>query len=191
MPKALYGISFKDTGSLLAVCSVEQRTLTADSAAAMLKELVGDQLRLSVGDPSGKQIQIKSEFLALDELKGPALPANVLADLYSYKVVIAQGGQLGDGTPKEVSNASGPTLDLVSLKLASKQVHVTMSLAEGALATPVYLVFQDQNPALQSTRAALADFDLTVGASLTAGTEYQFAIIKPNSPIVLASQKPA
>lgn len=191
MPKALYGISFKDTGSLLAVCSVEQRTLTKDSATQMLQDLVGDQLRLSVGDPSGKQIQIKTEFLALDEIKGSALPANVLADLYAYKVVVPTGGALGDGTPKEISNASGPTLDLTTLKLSPKQVQVKMSIAEGAVGTAVYLVFQDLDPSLQLTRASTTDFDLSVGASLSSGTEYQYAIIKPNSPIILASQKPS
>lgn len=69
MAAKFYALSFEDTGSIVSYCQLQQRDLSKTGAvAALLDELVGDELVLSLSLPGVPPIRIKKTQLALDEV---------------------------------------------------------------------------------------------------------------------------
>jgi len=103
MPVAVYALSYKDTGSVLALCSLEKQAVVDQASANALRDrLVGDELAISMST-RGQPITIAAEDLVLDEVE-VADPRALAGDPYAYQLAAVSDGpsRFGDGTPKQL-----------------------------------------------------------------------------------------
>lgn len=181
MPAALYAISFKKTGNLLAICSFEKQA-PADQAAwdQLLTTLIGDKLTMAIG-PAGPMIALAPQDLALDAIGGPAQPENVIANVYSYRIDLSDPNtRPGDGKDKALAPANANAVTAMKIDAVARQVIVTLNTAEGAVAHKVYLLFEGCDPVEHETTIGSADVKIPIDPSvaLVAGTRYRFAFVK-------------
>src|SRR5262245_11070913 len=67
---ATYAISYRDTGAILSYCQLKNRDLSVKGAVdALLGELVGENLSVSLSKPAGPPIKIPTGRLHLDEVE--------------------------------------------------------------------------------------------------------------------------
>ena len=115
MPVAFYALSYKDTGSVLAFCSLEQQTLVdAASVTALRDRLVGPGLSISISTRSGQPLNIAADDLVVDEVDVPD-PRAIASDPYSRQILIPSDASTkpGDGKRKQLTQPGSN----VSLKL--------------------------------------------------------------------------
>jgi hypothetical protein len=113
MPPALYAISFKRTGHVLAICSFEKQSLAnAAAAQALLEKLVVKHLVIAAS--SGQEIRVGLDELVLDPVAGKAAPADVIANPWAYQVQ-GPAANFGDGNDKQLVPATTNTVDTVAL----------------------------------------------------------------------------
>jgi hypothetical protein len=150
MPAALYGVSFKKTGHLLAICSFEKREL-ADSTAAqqLLEDLVGKSLVISAWLRS--PIKVDLDQLAADPLRGQAAPPDKIANVYGYQVQ-AGGGALGDGKEKDLALATGNTINKLELD-ANAILKVTLGVAD-SISHDAWVLFEGAAAPIKGTSTA-------------------------------------
>lgn len=193
MPSALYAISFKKTGNLLAVASFEEESLADQTSRdALFKALIGDKW-IADGAATGSQIVLKPNDLAIDELTPDVKVDDVLADLYSYGLDLsAVGTTPGDGKPKSLVKTT--TYEIHSLKIdhTSRTVVVTMTTSEGPVPHDAYLLFEGSDPVKGGTTAGSPTVTLPIDASVTinTATHYRFMFVKNDAPVTFGFLQP-
>jgi hypothetical protein len=183
MPVALYAITFKRTGSVLAVCSFEQRSLADPSASKqLLQGLVGDRVTIPV--TSGQPIQIGRDDLAVDEITGPAQPLDVLSNVHGHQLDLPAGAEPGDGTPKDLVAANVKTV--VSFALVhTGTLTVMLSAPEGPVPAKAWLIFEgSSDPIPTMTMAGQPAFTFTISSvNLVQNSSYGFVFVKDGVPV--------
>jgi hypothetical protein len=188
MPEALYAITFKKTGNVLAVCSFEKRS-PADPPAwdQLLQDLVGDRLTIPV--TSGTPIQIARDHLAVDEITGPPQPLDVLANVYGHQLDLAAGAQPGDGKPKDLA-ANAKTVTSFALAQVGT-LTVKLSGPEGLAPAKAWLLFEGASDPIPTMTVASQDtFTFTISSvTLAQNSSYGFVFIKDGVPVTAGYEK--
>ena len=183
MPPALYAISFKRTGHVLAICSFEKQSLAnADAARALLEKLMVNHLVIAAS--SGQEIRVGLDELVLDPIAGKAAPADVIASPWTYQVQ-GPAAQFGDGSDKQLIAAT-KAVDAVALA-AGGGLTVTLHSADG---TPqqAWALFQGAPAPISGTTLTNGN---VVTMSITAvpvigGVSYGLLFLKDGVPATAA-----
>lgn len=191
MPAALYGISFKDTGNLLAVASFENQALADDKAAdALLAKLVGDKLQIAIGGMGA--LEVSASVLAVDLIDAKQDFERVVANAYGYRLELEAGKKKpGDGQPKTIKAASSNVVTSIDLK-TTKEVVVTLTVTEGPIGQDAYLLFEGLDPIPGKTKpnANTATFALDPSVVLDTTQLYRCLFIKQDVRVTPAYVAP-
>lgn len=176
MPIALYALSYKDTGSVLAFCSLEQQQVVDPASASALRDdLVGSEafvLAISTSSRISQPITVPRVDLVLDEVDVDSLsPSRVRAlagDPYAYQLELPDDTHsFGDGTPKKLT----PRGNNVRLRLDTEGT-LTATPANDPQRINLYAILEGQS-ALKVTLQVQGDIaTFPFGTPLTSGQAY-------------------
>jgi hypothetical protein len=196
MSSALYAISYRQTGGVVALCSFEQQELPdPPAAAALLGRLVGARLPLSLST-SGAPLAIPASELACDRVKPPSrqdLDA-ALAEPYLFRVGLEADAAalppLGDGKEKALRKANRYFVSSVALTAepsASARVQVTLSSQQPDTLAAV-LLFEGHDPVTKTSQATVKGvtqlvFALPADVEISPGASYGMVLLMEGAPV--------
>jgi hypothetical protein len=194
MPAALYAISFKPTGNLLALASFEKTSVAKQADRdALFASLIGKHFQMAVGPDDEPPIKLPPDKLAIDFVKGVTQPHAILDDMYSYKIDLSvQGTAPGDGSDKSLIRASGNQVSGLQIDKTNVQVVVTLSNPELVLPKTAYVVFEGLDDPLsgQTTTGSQTIKIPLQGIVLDPTKHYAFAVIRSDAGVTFGYLQP-